>query len=498
MPDSDAPVTKFLSGSAWMLGMRWSMRLIGLATTIILARLLDPLDFGIIAMAMIITGLLQIVTWTGVDLALIKDQKSSDAHYNTAWTIQIIQGFLLAALLLIAAPFSEQYFNEPRVVAVIQALALNAIIQGFGNIGVVEFRKRLDFATEFRFGFYKKFATFLVTVPAAVIIGNYWAIVISMIFSALLGVLLSYMMHPYRPRFSMSKGREIWSFSQWLLVSRLGIFLNRKLDALIIGNVMGTQAIGIYHVAYEIGTLFSDEFVMPIRRALFPNMALLRDNKQALENTVYTLVSAVAVLCMSAGFGISAIAHSFTYFVLGEKWMEAADLIHWLAIFGAIAGTSLGLEVVLLATDRPRLSALEAWAQVAVVVPLIYWAANGGNLVDVAEVRTAIAGGFLVVMSFIVSRACGFSMRRILGAIARPLIAAWLMWWIVGGMQPDTGIAGIPSVLFSIAAGVIVFAVTLLGIWWLAGRPAGAEQIALDRLRSSLRRRQAAPDTPAD
>lgn len=498
MPASDAPVTKFLSGSAWMLGMRWSMRLIGLATTIILARLLDPVDFGIIAMAMIITGLLQIVTWTGVDLALIKDQKSSDDHYNTAWTIQIIQGVLLAALLLFAAPFSEQYFSEPKVVAVIQALALNAVIQGFANIGTVEFRKRLDFATEFRFGFYKKFATFVVTIPAALIIGNYWAIVISMIFSALLGLALSYAMHPYRPRLSVAKWREIWSFSQWLLVSRLGIFLNRKLDALIIGNVMGTQAIGLYHVAHEIGTLFSDEFVMPIRRALFPNMALLREDSQALENTVYILVSSVAVLCMSAGFGISAIADSFTYIVLGEKWMAAADLIQWLAIFGAIAGTSLGLEVILLATDRPRLSALEAWTQVAVVVPLIYWAANGGNLVDVAEVRAGVAALFLVVMSVLVSRACGFSLRRILGAISRPLIPAGLMWWVVDSLQPAAGIASIPTLLMSIVVGATVFAVALLGIWWLVGRPAGAEQMAIERLKSILRQRRAAPDSPAD
>jgi O-antigen/teichoic acid export membrane protein len=296
----------------------------------------------------------------------------------------------------------------------------------------------------------------------------------------------------------VAKWHEIWSFSQWLLVSRLGIFLNRKFDALIIGNVMGTQAIGIYHVAHEIGTLFSDELVMPIRRALFPNMALLRENKQALESTVYTMVSAVALMCMSAGFGLSAIAESFTYFVLGEKWMVAAELIRWLAIFGAIAGTALGLEVILLATDRPKLSALEAWAQVAVVFPLIFWAAHEGSLVNVAEARTAVAGLFLLVMSVIVSRACSFSLARILGAIARPLLAACAMWWVVDNLQPEVGNASVLNLILSISVGTLVYTTALITIWFLSRRPLGAERIAIDFLKSSVKRRQALPNIQND
>ena len=478
------PTPSFLSGSIWMLAMRWSIRLIGLVTTIILARLLDPVDFGIIAMAMIVVGLLQMITWTGIDLALIKEKNCTTDHYNTAWTVQIIQGTIVAVLLLVAAPLSESYFNEPSVVAVIRTLAANAFIQGFTNIGIVNFRKELDFATEFRFGLYRRLATFFVTIPAAIVLRNYWAVVVSLVFSEIFGVFLSYGMHPYRPSICLTKIKQIWSFSQWLLISRIGLYLNEKVDALIVGNLMGTQSMGYYHVAYEIGTLFSNEFVMPIRRALFPNMALLKDDKLAFDSTVYSVVSIVAFLGFSAGFGVSAIADEFTHFVLGEKWKDAAVLIHWLALFGAFAGVSLGLEVVLLATGRPKLSAIEAWAKFFVLVPLIYIVAVSGDLSAIAVARLAVSVGFLVIMILIVSAACALSVRTLTASIIRPLLSATAMWMIIGYLKPATESPSALVMVEAIAGGAGTFIVVAAGIWWLSGRPDGFEKQIFDRLRT--------------
>lgn len=466
--------------------MRWGMRFIGLATTIILARLLDLFDFGIIAMAMVVIGLLQLVTWTGVDLALIKERNPTRDHYDSAWTIQIIQGLFLACLLLIAAPFSEAYFNEPEVVAVIRTMALNAVILGFGNIGTVEFRKKLDFAKEFRFGLYKKLAMFCVTVPAAILIGNYWAVVISLIFGSIVGVVLSYVMHPYRPRISTKKIKDIWSFSQWLLVSRIGLFLNRKVDAIMVGNLMGTSSMGLYHVSYEIGTLFSSEFVMPIRRALFPNVALIKDDKTAFDSAIYTVVGAVAFLGLASGFGVAAIADEFTHFVLGEKWSDAAILIYWLAIYGAFAGVALGLEVVLLATDRPHISAMEAWGQLIIIVPMIYWAAHTGELAAIAEIRAVIGGIFLLIMGYLVSRTCGLSFRKITFSITRPMAAALIMFWTIAQIKPVSESPSFWIMIAAIIGGAAVFVVSAALIWLLTGKPAGIETIVVERAKQAL------------
>jgi lipopolysaccharide exporter len=160
-------------GSIWMIVARWATRLIGLVSTVILARLLAPSDFGVIAMALIAAGLLETISYAGVDLALMREGNNSRDHYNTAWTIQIIQAAFIAALLIGIAPLAAAYFSEPRAIAIIQLLALKSLIDGTQNIGIVAFRKEFDFAKEFRFMVYTKLLNFVIVVGLAFALRNY-------------------------------------------------------------------------------------------------------------------------------------------------------------------------------------------------------------------------------------------------------------------------------------------------------------------------------------
>ncbi len=150
-------------GSAWMIGMRWAIRGVGLLSTVILARLLSPDDFGVIAMAMVAVAILQVFTQSGVDLALLRAETPQREHYDAAWTLEIIQGAALAAVLFLTAPLVAGQFEDPRVTQVIRILSFAALIGGFQNIGVVNFRRNLDFRREFQFGVYKKLSSFTVT-----------------------------------------------------------------------------------------------------------------------------------------------------------------------------------------------------------------------------------------------------------------------------------------------------------------------------------------------
>ena len=102
-------------GSAWMIGMRWAIRGVGLVSTIILARLLAPDDFGVVAMAMVAVAILESFTNTGTDLALLRNTEATREHYDTAWTLEIIQAVLLAAVLFASAPLVGGHFEDPRV-----------------------------------------------------------------------------------------------------------------------------------------------------------------------------------------------------------------------------------------------------------------------------------------------------------------------------------------------------------------------------------------------
>jgi O-antigen/teichoic acid export membrane protein len=221
--------TSILKGAALAITMRWSDRMIGLASTLILARLLVPEDFGIIAMASLVVGLLDVLLDLGVNVALIQNRNAEPAHYDTAWTLRLLQTVVSATLIASGAPLAGDYFGDQRVVAVLQAMSIGLVLMGLENIGVITFQKNMQFGLDFRFIFTKRIAGFLATIAAAWFLRSYWALVIGTLVSKTTGVLLSYAMHPMRPRISFEKFREIFGVSQWMLIRSIGGYLDNNL-----------------------------------------------------------------------------------------------------------------------------------------------------------------------------------------------------------------------------------------------------------------------------
>ncbi len=481
----------FVSGAVWMVAMRWAMRLIGLVSTVILARLLTPDDFGVVALALIVNGFLDVVSWTGVDLALIRDRNATREHYDTAWTIQIIQGCIYAALLVAAAPLAAAYFDEPRTAIVLYLFAFRAIVEGFQNIGVVAFRRDLNFATEFRFGLYKKLLSFSAVVILAFTLRNYLALALGMVAAALAGVIISYLMHDYRPRFCVKRMRDIWSFSQWMMISRLGRFFNEKTDQFIVGGIAGTQTMGLYHMSSELGTMPTVEVVMPLRRSLFPNFSTQLDQPDLFGRTILKVLGIIAVVAFAAGFGLSGVAVDFVPLVLGDRWLAAIPLMEWLALFGVAAGLSSSMELLLLVTNKGHLSALEAWGQLLVLAPALWYAAHHAGIVDVAMTRAGVAWLFVPLMMFLLTRAAPVGFYQLLGVFWRPAIAALAMLTMLRVLHIDAGFV-VLSLLANVLFGAAVFIVTLLLLWRLAGRPEGVESMlvgAIAKLTARLRPR---------
>src|SRR6266566_2103818 len=111
-------------GSGWTIAARWSVRGIGLISTIILARLLDPADFGVVAMAMVVVGFISVFSQAGQNSAVIRHANPTAEHFDTAWTMSVCGGVIVAVVLFAIAPLAGSYYHEPRVVPVIRFLAI--------------------------------------------------------------------------------------------------------------------------------------------------------------------------------------------------------------------------------------------------------------------------------------------------------------------------------------------------------------------------------------
>lgn len=259
-----------IAGSLWGVAMRWSTRGIGLVSVVILARILTPADFGIMAMFSLFAGLIEGFAEMGTGMLLLRQAEITRADCDTAWTLRIIQGVLIGAALLICAPLAVRYFSEPRLFPVIVVMALCSFIGATANIGATLVRKELDFAKDFRYGVYGKLVTFFPTLALAFMLRNYWALVAGNVAGTVAGVALSYRMHPYRPRLSLERARQYLSFSISVIGANIARFLKGKVDVLVIGGSTNAALTGSYNVASELATLATQEIVIPVWRGLFP------------------------------------------------------------------------------------------------------------------------------------------------------------------------------------------------------------------------------------
>ena len=481
---------RMVAGAAWMVAFKATERSLTLISTIVLARLLLPADFGIVAMAMSIVATLEVLTSFSLDVAIIQRADVERKHLDTAWTFNVVFGALIALMLVVLAHPTAVFYREPNLVPVMYALAVGWFAQGLENIGPVAFRRELDFHKEYWFMSSKKLATFLVTIPLAVWLHDYWALVIGTLTGKILSVVISYLAHPFRPRLAVRGARDLLGYSRWLVVNNILYFVNQRASDIVIGRLAGAQSLGVYNLSFEISNLPTSELAMPINRAVFPGYSKLHRETGSISASYLEVISFLALFSIPAGAGIAAVADPFVNVVLGANWLAAIPLIKILAFFGCAASLGTNTGVVFMALGRPNVMTLLASVQMIVLVPTLIFATRAAGLAGAAW---AVLGTTLLLtpVNFaFLGNALQLGARDLLGPLWRPAFAAVVMYWIVSSALdafPLPGAGGaFARLLGGIALGVLTYAAVLFLLWSATGRPAGAETTVLWRARSAL------------
>ncbi len=493
-PPSPEPVFRHMvRGSAWAITTRWGIRAIGLVNTIILARLLVPADFGIVAMGALAIELLMVFADTGVMWKVLRQPTASRADFDTAWTVRLISLVLLGLVLALTAPLSAAYFNEPRLVPVMLVLACRVAIGGLENIGIVVALKDLDFYTDFRYGIFRRLVIFAIVIVLAIVLRSYWALVIGELIGTAIAVGLSYVLHPYRPRFSLVGAGAYVRFALAMVPINIAQYLNERLDVLVVGGTNRASQLGVYNVASELSAMVTNEFVMPIGRGLYPTYSRITDTEK-LASAVRHVVATIAIICFPLGLGLSVVADDFVFVILGEKWLATVPLVRWLAVYAMVRGLLHYMSSdILIVTGRERLAALSLWLRVGLLAIGVAAGASLGGLQQIAVAVTIAAVAALVPVAFILTRAVPVGLGSLLANLIRPAIAASVMavavWWLKQGIALSPPAALAIEVVF----GGLVYAAASALLWGLAGRPDGPERRLDDLVRRAVQGRWGQP-----
>jgi O-antigen/teichoic acid export membrane protein len=467
-----------LRGSSWTLAYRWVIRVLGLANVVILARLLTPTDFGIVTIAMIIVGVIEVFGQTGQALALIRHPAPTREHYDSAWTISVFLGLGLGLIIWTSAPFANIYFHEPRAELVIHVVAFKTIISGLENIGVVNFRRDLRFRANFLYNTIPSIVAFIVTLTSAVILRNYWALVVGILSQQVAAIALSYVMESFRPRVSLTKVREIWSFSIWTLIRNIGVNLNAQIDKFVIGGFSGAATMGRYEVATDIATTPTIEINAPMMTALFPIMATVQSDLGRRRELYLRVLYWSALICTSTSVGVALVTSDMVDLLLGHQWIDAKPLIPWLALSVGILALSSSVYSALDVVGQPRVSAQLQWTRLATLAvsisSTIYFVRTAQA---VAITRFAVSVAITPTLLMALRSAYELQLRDFISTLWRPVVASVVMTIAVLGSNILIPFTGPLRLAIDIALGSATYAVSLLCMWSLVGAPEGPEAV---------------------
>ncbi|MBV2127705.1 lipopolysaccharide biosynthesis protein [Arsukibacterium indicum] len=475
---------KVYSGSVFMLITRLSIKSIGLVSSIFLARLLTPEDFGLVAITVAIYAFIELFGALALGTALIQQKDNTPDDYNSAWTFNVLFGFAAAICLVLIAPLVASYYSDPRLQNVLYVLAFVSLLSGFHNIGVINFQRDLNFRKELQLQLVPKVISFVITLSLAFILRNYWALVLGVLSNQLVVTLYSFMMHPHRPKICFTSFNKLFKFSRWMLLNNVVNFVNDKVSQLIVGKALSPTALGYLALGKEIGQLPASHIALPISKATFPVYSRFQDNPTELNKAYLNTVALTASLTIPASIGIAMVAPLLVCVLLGEQWLTMVPLLQLLALANMFFSVTSNNSYIYLAAGKPHISFYINFSRLAVFFALFIPLLDYNGLIGIGQARLGSTLLMVLVIQAIVIRFLQLPVLSLLNAFIRPVTAGLIMAIAVWVVQVTTSLS-IPllQLILEVSAGVISYGGVTLFIWHLQGYPEGFEHNIFSRLK---------------
>lgn len=328
-----------ISNVKYVLAGNVAQRGISIVRTVIVARLIAPMEFGLFALVTAILAGLEVTTRPGLYDALIQKQGDDPDAVHTVWTAMLIRSLLIAVLLfLVSAPLGA-FFDAPRLVPLLRAMAVAPIIQGTASLSVVLEQRRINLAPLVGVNLASVFADALVSIGLALLLGNAWSLVIGSLVSAVIYTSSSYVIGSFRPRLNLDRKRlhELLSFGRWRFASNVLWYIATQVDDLVVGRLAGQAPLGLYRMAYRLGNVPTTEISGAIGNIAFPAFARKFETASATLGADYEryLRLSSGLAFFAAGM-VAVTAVPLLQVMLGDEWLPAAAPLAILAIGGAI------------------------------------------------------------------------------------------------------------------------------------------------------------------
>lgn len=438
---------------------------------LILARLLTPEDFGIVAVAMIAIGFAQSIKDFGFEKALIQRETKIMESANIVFWSNIITGFFIYLVIFLFAPLIADFFHESNVIDILRVLCLQIILLNFATVHSALLQREFQFKKLFFARLAPAFVPGVVSIPLALIGWGVWAIVWGSLAGTFVQVVLLWQLSRWRPKlsFDVSLARQLSGFGIWVTVEMFLGWLILWVDSIILGHFLGVQELGVYRVGITFLMLAFGIFLNPITFVVYPYFSRLQSNHTELKSSFLKVNQLIVAFALPIGIILALTAHPVSSFVFGQKWQGIEIVILILGLREVLAWFVGINNSVYRAVGKPDVSVKLLTVNIIYRVPVYILAAPHGLLVFcLARLGVTIVGMHLHF--FVVNRLFQLPFTYLKSCVKSPLIASFVMGVLLYGMvnlfDPFEGWQGWLKLIVAIVSAGISY----LGALWMVDK----------------------------
>jgi polysaccharide transporter, PST family len=478
-------------GLGWKLISQSSLQISRLAVGIVLARLLSPHDFGLAAMALVVSSFIIPFADLGFGAAIVQRRSISEDDRSTAFWTSVGAGALLTGGMIAVSPLIGAFYRSHRVGPLVAVISCSFVITALGSTH----RSLLVRSMNFRSLELRYIAASMASGIAAVVVAargfGPWAFVIQEIVLAVISTALLWLVVPWRPRFrfSAASARDLGGFGARALGGAFFLALNRNTDNILIGRFLGSAPLGLYSFAYNLMLSPISRLVSPLQQVAFPAFSRLQDDERRLGRSWLRANRLVAATCVPLLLGVALTARDAVPLVFGERWQPAVTVLRILCVVGMLQCLQAMNDSILQAANAVKLylrftAASFALNGAAFVVGL-HW-----GLIGVASAFAASSAFLAVAYAVLVARRLGVDGRAFLSTfrgVAEAIVATFaavLVEWLA--------VPGGPGHRLVHVGGAVALALPLYALFFGWRAPE-----ILSELRSFARSRRATPSVAA-
>ncbi len=480
-----------------MVGARLLTRFIDLATMLVLARLLIPDDFGLVALATSFVVILEAVLDLPVNPVLVRLPVISRAHYDTAFTLAALRVAVLSSIILLgAAPFAR-FYGDPRLFGLICVLTLGAGARGLTSPCLAKFQKAMSFWRDFVMQLAGKILAFAVGITAALTTHSYWSIAAGSLTFPLVAVVVSYGFAPYRPRFTLAEWPVFAEFIGWMSVAQVFNGLNWQSERLLLGKLQNQSELGLFATASDISLMPFMALFDPIIRPLLAAFSFVRDDNSRLSRSYQHASLAIMTLGLPVLVGESLLAEPTIRLVLGEAWLGTVPLLQWLSLSLIPALFGLAAIPLVMSLGQTKIFLKRNMIELGVKLPLLIAGGIAFGFAGVAMARAVSTAAAALFCVYEVRRLIGLSvMTQLLGPwrsfvatlLMAPVVIVCTRWLDAAPGVPPGALQASLSLIAEVGVGAATYAAALEALWLLTGRPEGVEAMATDAVIAMIAR----------